>query len=208
MQVGSHPLGRAARALVVTGLLVALTTAAHTLGGARVSAAAVLVLTLLLLPTAGYAVGRRLGTGALLLLLGAGQGVGHVLLTAMTPSAHGSAERLPGHLAAHDTVDVALVGAPMVNHTALGHASTGHAMAGGTGGTAMLLTHILATVLLGVLLAKGETALWAVLAWLLPPGAAPARCGHPRLILAVPPRTGRGRLFITSAVARGPPVTL
>lgn len=197
--MGSHPLGRAARALVVTGLLVALTTSAHTLGGGTVSAGASLVLTLLVLPATGYAVERRLGARALLLLLGAGQGLGHALLAAMAPSAHGVAERLPGHLALHDTVDLALVGTGVVDHAAV---------AGGHGGLTMLLAHALATVILAVLLAKGEEALWAVVARLLPTLEAPAPLARPRLTLAAPPRVGRSLLLLSAPVARGPPVTV
>lgn len=204
--MGSHPLGRAARALVVTGLLVALTTSAHTLGGGTVSAGASLVLTLLVLPAIGYAVERRLGARALLLLLGAGQGLGHALLAAMAPSAHGVAERLPGHLALHDTVALALVGTGVVDHAAVAGGHGG--LAGGHGGLTMLLAHALATVILAVLLAKGEEALWAVVARLLPTLEAPAPLARPRLTLAAPPRVGRSLLLLSAPVARGPPVTV
>lgn len=209
MQVGSHPLGQAARALVVTGLLVALTTAAHALGGGDVSVGAAVVLTLAILPAVAYAVGRRLGGGALLLLLGAGQGLGHVLLAAMAPSVHGVAERMPGHLATHDTLDLALSGAQVLDHAAgVGHAAAGQDAILGHGGSTMLLTHLLTSVVLALLLAKGEDALWAVVTWLLPALDAPVLPGRPRQSPARPPRREPGLLIFASPVARGPPVTL
>lgn len=154
---------RAARTAVAVLAVLGVSAAAHQLGGGRVPGTlALLVLALLLAPPTWLALGRRLSAPSLVALLGAGQGAVHLGLAAMTPGA-GSAgaphlhDALPTGLAASSSAATAPM-APMA----------------GSGGP-MLLAHVLATLVLAVVLARAEAALWHVVSSLLPRVVAPLR---------------------------------
>jgi hypothetical protein len=152
---------RAARTAVAVLAVLGVSAAAHQLGGGRVPGALALVLlAVLLAPPTWLALGRRLSAPALVTLLGVGQVAVHLGLAAMAPGA-GSAGA--PHL--HDALPTGL---------AAGSSAAPMAPMAGAGGP-MLLAHVLATLVLAVVLARAEAALWHVVSSLLPRVVAPLR---------------------------------
>jgi hypothetical protein len=147
-------LFRLSRAAVVAVVTVFLAAAAHVAGGGALPdpliAAGLLALTLL--PVIALS-GKRITPAAMLGILGSGQFALHGAFAGLSESA---------------TTAPAL--APAAGHVhVLGAFSS--PLAGGHGHTesaAMLTAHFLATLATGVLLARGEAALWALLSWLRP----------------------------------------
>jgi hypothetical protein len=144
---------RLSRAAVVTTATVLLAVAAHTAAGGALPDPLILLglLALTLLPTAWLS-GKRLTPTTVLGLLGTGQLVLHTAFDGLSESA------------------ASLQLSPAAGHVhILGAASQG-APAGHVHGysPAMFVAHALATLAVGLLIAKGEAALWALLAWLGP----------------------------------------
>ncbi|WP_149204968.1 hypothetical protein [Actinotalea subterranea] len=211
--------GRAAtlaRAVALTAPVVTIGVPAHVLGGgARPSAAVLVVLVALLLVPATLLARHRLRPGPTLVWLAATQGLLHATLAAAAtgpaPSlTRAAAARASDHAHAH------LAPTPGSSSAAwagdLVAAAEGHAHLGGTPGP-MLLAHAAATVVMAVLLAATDRA--AVLArhWLrtvLPlllraPGVPVARG---RQVLAhAAPSGSRTVLLLRASPRRGPPAT-
>lgn len=184
---------RLVRALAWTATAIGLSTGAHVIGGGALPAHGTMAVIGLLLLWSGLLLTRwRLGRATLTLSLGISQAIVHAVLTAAE-----AAPALPGCTPSgghHPTLSCAA------------EASTQHHT-----GTAMLLAHAVAALLLALLLARGEDALWAIAGLLWPslptvhsPSArdrtafVPVHEGEHRQ--AVPTLGGVGR--------RGPPVGL
>lgn len=184
---------RGARTAVAVLAVLGVSTAAHQLGGGRAPGAlALLVLVVLLAPPTWLVLCRRLSAPALAALLGAGQAAVHLALAAMAPG-HGTAGA--PHL--HDALPTGLD---------TGSSAAMAPMAGS--GARMLLAHVVATLVLAVVLARAEAALWHVVSSLLPRVVAPLR--RPLLLryaLAVvtPRPAGRAPLPVGG---RAPPLVL
>jgi hypothetical protein len=147
---------RLARAAVVAGSTVLLAAAAHTAGGGALPDPLIFVglLALTLLPAA-WLCGRRVRPAAVLALLGTGQFVLHSAFDALsTAAAVSQFSPAAGHVHVLGTL-------PAGGVPAHGAHLNGES-------PAMLLAHALATLAVGLLLARGEAALWALLAWLSP----------------------------------------
>jgi hypothetical protein len=196
-------LVRLVRAGVLTALVVALTTLAHRLGGAVAPGFfPIAVLTALLWPVAVLVTRRRLGPVALLTGLGAGQLLGHGLLGWLGSGPTGLATSVSVECLQHAT-HVGASTAACATDTVAGAAAHSH----GQAGTAlpMLVAHLVATLLLSMLVARGERVLWRVLdlvlralAVLITPIAARA----PR---AAAPLFLPSRLDLAVLAGRGPP---
>jgi len=195
---------RGALRLLRSGVLavcaLGLSAAAHALAGGHLPGAA---------PLAALAAGAwlvcwaaarwRLSARAVTGLLGASQVGVHAALSALDPAAaggHGAARPVPAELGA-----LAASGAAHGTTQAVGHAA-GHAGALWLGGptsadAAMLLAHAAAAAAVGLVVARGEAALWDLCAWLAP--LAPALllalllvlAGRPSPTRRVRPTTGR-----------------
>lgn len=117
-----------------------LSTGAHVVGGGALpSSGSALVMALALLWTGLVLTGRRLGPITLTLSLAASQLLLHLILTASEATA--ACVAAGGH---HDMVLACSGGAPMSHHN----------------GAAMLLAHATATIVLALLLARGEETIW------------------------------------------------
>ncbi|GGL40475.1 hypothetical protein GCM10012283_23780 [Phycicoccus endophyticus] len=160
---------RLLRAAVATLSVLGISAAAHQVGGGEAPGAVAMgVLALLVGPPTWLATGRRLTAPALFALLAAAQGAVHVGLATMMPG-HGSA--------AHVHVHGALPGG-----LATGASAPEHVMPMTQLDPPMLLAHVVATLVLALLLARAEDALWRVVSALLPRITSPARVpGLPRL---------------------------
>jgi hypothetical protein len=145
---------RLSRASAVAGSTVLLAAAAHTAAGGALPDPLILLglLALALLP-AVWLCGKRLTTSAVLGLLGTGQLVLHSAFDILSHPAATAPQLSP--TAGHVHVLGALPHGGPVGHV-------------DSYGPAMLAAHILATLTVGLLIAKGEAALWALLAWLSP----------------------------------------
>ncbi|WP_336853881.1 hypothetical protein [Sinomonas albida] len=150
-------LFRLSRAATVAGATVLLAAAAHTAAGGRLPDPLIFlaVLALTFLPAA-WLCGKRLTPATVLGLLGSGQLVLHSAFATLSEASATVPQFSPtaGH--------VHILGTPASSEMA----AAGAHMHGD--GPAMLAAHILATLAVGLLLAKGEDALWALLAWLRP----------------------------------------
>lgn len=144
---------RLSRAAVVTAATVLLAVAAHTAAGGALPDPLILLglLALTLLPTAWLS-GRRLTPAAVLGLLGTGQFVLHSAFDGLSePVASLQLSPAAGHVHVLGSVSQ---GGPV------GHV---HGYS-----PAMFAAHALATLAVGLLIARGEAALWALLGWLAP----------------------------------------
>jgi hypothetical protein len=218
MTTPTRGVTRIARAAAFGVATLTLATVAHvSAGGATPS---VLVLTGLSLPVIVMALiltSRRCGPLALLGVLAAGQVILHEAL--MTLSSHGSGEFLTSVAGAQHAAHTVMTG-PMSAHAAaaIGFAPGG-TMAGGPMASVpmasagdwslpMMAVHAVATILTALLLARGEQALWRLVARLLPTLLRIPRvlsCG-PRqtpVLLSVP--AVRPSLVSCGSGLRGPP---
>jgi hypothetical protein len=154
---GMRALFRLSRAATVAGATVLLASAAHLAGGGRLPDPLVFfaVLALAFLPAA-WLCGKRLTPATVLGLLGSGQLVLHSAFATLSEASATVPQFSPtaGH--------VHILGAPASAEMA----AAGVHVHGDS--PAMLAAHILATLAVAFLLAKGEDALWALLAWLRP----------------------------------------
>ncbi|WP_163166441.1 hypothetical protein [Arthrobacter sp. Alg241-R88] len=161
------------RSSAVATVILTLAAGAHLAGGGGLPAPVILLAVLALTGLASTAATRlQLGFPAMAALLAGGQLALHGVFTASAPVAAGpaptgAAAPHAGHLPVTDIVTPAA-------HLAGTEAASG---------PLMLAAHALATLGCAVLLAKGETALWALAAWLRPLSALP----HAVASDAVPP---------------------
>ncbi|MBF5083034.1 hypothetical protein [Quadrisphaera sp. INWT6] len=168
---------RGALRLLRSGVLAAcalgLSAGAHALAGGHLPGAAPLAALAAATWTACWvAVRWRLPAPAVVALLGAGQVGFHAALSALEPAAvggHGAARAVPAGLEA-----LAATGNGHAHATtqATSHLA-GHASALWLGGptsadAAMLLAHTAAAAAVGLVVARGEAALWDLCAWLAP----------------------------------------
>jgi hypothetical protein len=176
MTAPTRGVTRIARAAAFGVATLTLATVAHVSAGGGTPS--VLVLTGLSLPVIVVALiltSRRCGPLALLGVLAAGQVILHEAL--MTLSSHGSGQ-IPMSVAGAQHAAHTLMTGPM--HTA---ATTGFAAGGTMAGApmasvpmagagdwslSMMAVHAVATILTALLLARGEQALWRLVARLLP----------------------------------------
>lgn len=184
---------RLVRAGVVASVVVALAGLAHVLGGGALPAGVVLVaLTSLVLAVCVALAGRRLGVVAVTAVLGVGQLVLHHAFTilcavgcaASSAPAGSLVDPHAGHTAAEHAGQLA---GPVTDHAAhLAGQSTVHAAHAGQavgtlactdphgvaapllGASAMLVLHVVATVLTALVVAGGDRALHWLLVWLRP----------------------------------------
>jgi len=148
------------RASALAAGTLALAAGAHVAGGGQLPAPVILLAVLALTALVSTVATRlRLSFPAIAALLGGGQLALHELLTAFsTPFPGVAARAAPAHL--HSDSLLALQGlAPLTEH--LSPADPGLA-------PLMLGAHAAATMGCALLLAKGETALWALAGWLRP----------------------------------------
>lgn len=205
---------RIARAAAFGVATLTLATGAHvSAGGATPSLMVLTGLSLPLIMAAIILTGRRCGPLAVLLALSAGQVLLHEALTMF--SSRGSDELLTA-AAGVQHAGHALMAGPMWAHSAATNgfgAGTvpiaGAPMAGaGDWSLTMMAMHAVATVVTALLLARGEQALWQLVARLLPTLPCTPRlisCG-PRqapVLLSVP--AVRPSLVSCGSVLRGPP---
>ncbi len=205
---------RVARAALVATLVLALTALAHRVGGGALPDPLVLA-ALAAFTLAGTTAAARLRftPARLVVLLGGAQVALHQALVVLAPvgscvpagvtSGHG------GHVAVvGDVVCAAPAGALLTDGGAsLVHPE--HLAPSGAAGLWMVVAHAVATVVLALVLARGERALERFLAWVTPraslPAPAPvapaARPGVPPTRAVRVPSTWRSR----RAPTRGPP---
>ncbi|GAB3277373.1 hypothetical protein GCM10027449_16980 [Sinomonas notoginsengisoli] len=152
-----HGLFRLSRAAVVAGSTLLLAAAAHTATGGTLPDTLIFLglLALAILPSV-WLCGKRLTPAAVLGILGTGQFVLHTAFDTLSETAATVPQFSPtaGH------VHVLSTPAPF------GLAAKGSHAHGDS--PVMLVAHIVATLAVGLLLAKGEDALWALLGWLRP----------------------------------------
>ncbi|MDC7122541.1 hypothetical protein OMK64_13450 [Cellulomonas fimi] len=181
---------RLVRAGVVASVVVALAGLAHVLGGGTLPAGVVLVaLASLVLAVCVALAGRRLGAVTVTAVLGAGQLVLHHAFTVLAatgcaaPVSSGAAAADPhgGHTAAEhaghlvgQTTHAAHLAGQTLDHAAHTGQAVGtlacadpHGVATPLlGASAMLVLHVVATVLTALVVAGGDRALHWLLAWL------------------------------------------
>lgn len=186
---------RGGRAVLLSSATLALALLAHAVGGGAPPRTAVLGLAFLLLLGLCLCVGnRRLGATRIAALLGGGQLALHLAFGTSTGGGH-AAMPMPATMPAH------------ASHQ-LHHASPEGQNWAGQHGVSMLLAHVVATLLLGLLLARIEQIVWHLAVAL-----GVAVVGDPAV--AVPgarrPATGPRRRFadhrpeLTGITRRGPP---
>lgn len=146
------------RTFLVTGMAVFLAAAAHAAGGGGIPPGMLLLaLAVILLPPVGLLARRRLSFPVLACVLAAGQLLLHTAFS-FVPAASACAVAGPAAHAHHTEVPVC---------GPAGQVGEQLAEAAGNGWQ-MTAAHFAAVVLTAVLLARGEDALWQLLAWLRP----------------------------------------
>ena len=147
-------LFRLCRAAVVAGATVFLAAGGHVAAGGALPDPLIVagILALVLVPATALA-GRKISAPLMLGMLGSGQLALHWAFDALSVSAPTAAALAP--TASHVHVLGALSTPVAAGHT---HPDS----------LPMLLAHLAATVLTAFVLARGESVLWALLAWLSP----------------------------------------
>ncbi|WP_138444868.1 hypothetical protein [Sinomonas susongensis] len=149
-------LFRLSRAVVIAAATVFLAAGAHVAGGGILPdpliVAGILALVALAVMTL---TGRKIRPWLMLAVLGTGQFGLHEVFGALSDSASAPSALSPSAEHVHVLAALSAPGIP------------GH-LHGGSNSTSMLVAHAIATVLTALLLARGEAALWALLAWLRP----------------------------------------
>ncbi len=197
---------RVLRALVFVAASLTLTVAAHVAGGGSWAPAGLVVTAALVWPVAllGSASQRRVVHLAPTLALG--QVGGHLALCAFQGSAPASLSLSCVTHAAH--VRHPLAGCPTGVEAMQMAGLTSDAGAMLLPSASMVATHLVATVLTALVLARGEQALWQVLDLVLPhlPHLLPRRLTTPGPAWAALLTVATGGVAVT--VARGPPATV
>lgn len=162
------------RSLLVTGVAVFLAAGAHLTGGGGAPPATLLAaLTALLLPPVVLLSRRQLSLPVLASVLSAGQLLLHGAFSLFPPEAACTSTGPAGHIH-HTMAATTCAPAPAGGHLA---EAAGH-------GWHMTAAHAAAVLLTALLLARGEKALWHLLAWLRPLARIPA----PTTLLTPTPR--------------------
>lgn len=219
-----HPVGgalRAVRGLALALVVVGIASTAHLAGGGDLPPGLLLAGVVVAAAFAAHAAtSRRLTLPAALGLLGAGQVALHAAFTVLAvPAGAGTvaaASRPSGllHVHAHGGPHSGLllpVDAAASAGAGLDAAAAAADPAAGSTGAAMLLAHVLATLVAAVVLAGADRSLWLLVAWLAPLVAvlaAAASAVVPRLRRRPvgAPRTGpRSLLLARRSLRRGPP---
>ncbi|NKX56417.1 hypothetical protein [Arthrobacter mobilis] len=164
--MGTGPRWRLLRSAAVAAAALSLSAAAHVAGGGTLPEPGILaaLAALILLPATVLA-GRKLGPASLAGMLGAGQLALHEAFAALGVSGHCMPEGPAAAIHAGHTFPGAVASLDCAAAGSVAHAA---------GGPDMAAAHVLATVLTGLMLLKGEDALWALAAWLRPLAALPA----------------------------------
>ena len=203
------PAQGAVRLARATGLAVSafsLAAGAHLAGGGSMPAGAWWAAILLLVFTGSVLVtGRRLGPVAVVALLGGSQLVLHRAFEFTQPTAVACVPGMPEH-AGHAAGSVAVCADSSVAGAAM--QGMDHSMGGGW---AMLLAHSVAAVLLGLLLARGEAAVWFLAALVAPRWRVVVRPPVRPRALRVPwqaPARPHREPVLGGVGRRGPPLTL
>lgn len=204
---GGIPASRGAplrlwRSTAVTSTVMALAAGAHLIGGGRLPGlpALLLLAALVHLPVVLLA-SRRLSLPTLIGVLGIGQWSLHHAF-AWLSAARACAS--PGGAVGGQVHGVHVVVGACGPSTPAPH--------GGAMGAPMLAAHVLAILLTAVALARGEAALWMLLAWLVPLASLPrpvsitSRGPSQQAILALPLR--RRRSNARAERLRGPPPSM
>ena len=164
---GRAPL-RLWRSIAVTSTVMALAAGAHVLGGSPLPGLPILTLlaALVNVPVVVLA-GRRLAMHTLVAVLGLGQWSLHHAFAwfASDPACEGVTTAATGMSHHLHVVVGSCAGAVPVAHGAGAHA--------GSMGLPMTITHLLAVILSALALARGEAALWMLVAWLSPLASLP-----------------------------------
>lgn len=194
-----RPVDGSARLLRTCALAASsmtLAVAAHVAGGGQApTPAGGLLLTCGVLAVAVGLTSVRLRLPVLLAVVGAGQWLLHEALTAMTARSGTGVG-----LTVHDHHG------PLTLSTGAGHATAVTSVCGPSAG--MLVCHVVASLLTAWLLARGEAALWRVVARLVPPrpGRRPRAGRSLNPSAAVVDHRPEGRV-VRPLPARGPPST-
>ncbi|WP_203755468.1 hypothetical protein [Cellulomonas chitinilytica] len=197
---------RLVRATVVALVVVALAGLAHVLGGGELPPVVVLVaLTALVLACTAVLAGRRLGPDLAFVALGVGQLVLHRAFEAFATTTCTGATVVPGGHAHHADHVAGLAQAAACTPAAVHDPA---AMLASTGGSAMLVAHVVATVAAALVIAGADRALAWLVVWLRPLAGTPATPVVPALgtlpvavaAATLAPQTWRGVV-----PRRGPP---
>ncbi|QJW34956.1 hypothetical protein [Cellulosimicrobium protaetiae] len=190
---------RVARAALVATLVLALTAFAHRVaGGALPDPLVLAALAAFTLAGTTAAARLRFTPARLVVLLGGAQVALHQALVVLAPGASCVPTGVTSGHGAHaasvgDVVCAAPVGTPVLSDGGASLVHPEHLTTSGTAGLWMVLAHGTATVVLALVLARGERALERFLAWVTPlaalrapvpvrsgarPGVAPVRTVH------------------------------
>ncbi|WP_156533039.1 hypothetical protein [Cellulosimicrobium sp. I38E] len=209
---------RVARAALVATLVLALTALAHRLaGGALPDPLVLAALAAFTLAGTTAAARLRFTPTRLVVLLGGAQVALHQALVVLAPVGScvpvGATSGHGGHVASvGDVVCAAPVGAPVPVDGGASLVHPEHLATSGTAGLWMVVAHAVATVVLALVLARGERALERFLAWVTP------RAGLAALVPVPPaarPRTPQARTVRVASLwrarrapTRGPPTAV
>lgn len=153
---------RLLRAAAVSATVLCLAAAAHVAGGGTMPAAGVVIgLSVLTLLPVTLLAGRKLGPATIAAVLAGSQLVLHQAFTALSTTAVCTEA---GHHAYAGAGSLECVAGAAGAGGAAGAAAHGQA----EHGAAMVIAHVLAAALTGLLLVRGEEAIWALAAWLRP----------------------------------------
>ncbi|WP_426998159.1 hypothetical protein [Pseudarthrobacter sp. N5] len=156
------------RAAVVAASIVALAACAHVLGGGQLPSPGILMAAAMALTglAATAATRLKLTFPAMLVVLGAGQLVLHEIFSAPVGTVSAADPGAPLHHASGGPVAGPGSTAALLDPVQL---SADHLhQLDSPASSVMLAAHVLATVAIALLLARGEAALWALAAWLRP----------------------------------------
>jgi hypothetical protein len=188
---------RLLRAAVVSTVILALSAAAHAVGGGALPQPVFMFgLAALTMLAATAGIRRSLNVPSLVAVLAAGQFVlHHAFVLLSTP---GSCTPVPEHLHHGGHAVTSCVADQLVSHES----------ASGGIGAAMLLAHMAATLATAALIARGEEALTATAAWLRPLFTLPEPAVFPAVARIVVPERGYRLVaapFLVAPPLRGPP---
>jgi hypothetical protein len=187
---------RLLRAAAVSATVLCLAAAAHVAGGGTMPAAGVVIgLSVLTLLPVTLLAGRKLGPTTMTAILAGSQLALHQAFTTLSTTAVCTEA---GHHAYAGAGSLECV-ATTASHGAAQHGAT------------MVVAHVLAAALTGLLLVRGEEAVWALAAWLRPLAKLPSAVVlviHPPRAMPSPHALLRPRTLCQLKLEplRGPPV--
>ena len=192
---------RLLRAAAVSATVLCLAAAAHVAGGGTIPAAGVVIgLSVLTLLPVTLLAGRKLGVTTMAAILAGSQLALHQAFTVLSTTAVCTEA---GHHAYAGAGSLECVASAAGAAGGAAHAPAEH-------GAAMVGAHVLATALTGLLLVRGEEAVWALAAWLRPLAKLPSAIVLP--ICPAPTAPAPGTLLLPRTLCqlkleplRGPP---